>query len=244
MRKIISTAAAVFLFAGAASLAMAQDSHDSHHPAGDQPPAAAPAAPPSSGAPSSGAQSGGMMMGGQGMMGRQGMMGGDGMSMPMMQMMMNMMGPRGMSEMAMPGMDMADHVEGRIAFLHAELKITDAQTKAWNDFAQTLRDSAKKLGGMRSMMGQQTETATPTLAQRLDQQEQWYTARADGIRTLKITFAHLYGALSDEQKKTADQILAPHLGLMPMAAMPMGMMSMGGPSAGGMPGRAMPKAKP
>jgi hypothetical protein len=175
------------------------------------------------------------MMGGQGMMGAGGMM-------PMMQMMANMMGPAGMSEMTMPGMDMADHVEGRIAFLKAELKITDAQAKVWNDFAQGLRNNATKLGGMRSMMGR--GTGVQTLAQRLDQQEQWYATRLDGIRTLKASVSPLYAALSDEQKKAADQILAPHLGLMPMMAMPMGMMSMGGPSGGRMPNGMMPGGKP
>ena len=32
-------------------------------------------------------------------------------------------------------MGMADHVEGRIAFLKVELKITDAQMPQWNAFA-------------------------------------------------------------------------------------------------------------
>src|SRR5580692_4940253 len=31
------------------------------------------------------------------------------------------------------------HTEGRIAFLKAELKITDAQLSAWNSFADTMR---------------------------------------------------------------------------------------------------------
>lgn len=173
------------------------------------PPAAQPPAPGSSG----------MMM----------MQGGD---MPMAGM-MNMMrqGGMSMSDMAMPGMDMADRVEGRIAFLRAELKVTDAQTKVWNDFAQALRDNAKKLGGMRTMMGPPTGAQSPTLTQRLDQQEQWYAALLEGIRATKVAFSSLYDALSAEQKKTADQIMAPHIGLMPMAAMSLG----GMPSGGGMP---------
>jgi hypothetical protein len=52
--------------------------------------------------------------------GQSGMMAGMMSGMPMMNM-MQMMGGDG------PGMGMIDHVEGRIAFLCAELKITDAQ---------------------------------------------------------------------------------------------------------------------
>jgi hypothetical protein len=44
----------------------------------------------------------------------------------MMQMMMGMMRPSG------AGMETIDHVEGHIAFLRTELKITDAQSNAWN----------------------------------------------------------------------------------------------------------------
>ena len=77
------------------------------------------------------------MMGG--MMGQQdgqpGMMGNMGQMMPMMRQMM--MGQQG--GMGMP----FEHVEGRIAFLKAELKITDAQAPQWNAFADTLRSNAK-----------------------------------------------------------------------------------------------------
>ena len=51
---------------------------------------------------------------------------------------MPMMGERQMGGMPMMGMmqmmmgSMADHVEGRIAFLKTELKITDAQQPLWN----------------------------------------------------------------------------------------------------------------
>jgi hypothetical protein len=40
-------------------------------------------------------------------------------------------------------MGMADHIEGRIAFLKAELKITDTQLTQWNEFADVLRANAR-----------------------------------------------------------------------------------------------------
>ena len=86
-----------------------------------------------------------------------GMMGG-GMG-PMMQQMMPMM--RGMMAQRMDRMDgpmgmmSPRRVEGRIAFLRTELKITEAQQPAWNAFADALRAEARSTEGLRQlMMGQ------------------------------------------------------------------------------------------
>jgi hypothetical protein len=43
---------------------------------------------------------------------------------------------------------MAKHIEGRLAFLKTELKITDAQLPFWNSFAQAVRDSATAMQAM------------------------------------------------------------------------------------------------
>jgi hypothetical protein len=140
--------------------------------------------------------------------------------------MMNMMNMMQMMQMMggqAPGMGMIDHVEGRIAFLRAELKITDAQAGVWNAFAEAFRANAKKLGEARASMMPRPGTAqpqAPTLAQRLDVQERWFAARLDGTRAIKAVYAKLNDAFSDEQKKAADELLAPNMG------MGMGMMAM------------------
>src|SRR5262249_9533041 len=64
--------------------------------------------------------------------------------MPMMGMMRMMMGREGMSMMGA----MARHVEGRLAFLKTELKITDAQLPLWNAVADAIRANAKTTGDM------------------------------------------------------------------------------------------------
>jgi hypothetical protein len=64
--------------------------------------------------------------------------------MPMMGMMRMMMGRDGMSMMGA----MARHVEGRLAFLKTELKITDAQLPLWNAVADAIRANAKSMGDM------------------------------------------------------------------------------------------------
>jgi hypothetical protein len=130
--------------------------------------------------------------------------------------MMRMMGATG-SE----GMVTIDHIEGWIAFLRAELKITDAQTGAWNAVADALRANAKRLGEVRASMMSRSGAAQqhpPTLADRLELQEQWLVARLEGIRAIKPAFVSLSGTFSDEQKKTANELLAPHMGMMGMMA--------------------------
>jgi LTXXQ motif family protein len=166
-----------------------------------------------------------------------------------MPMMMNMMG--GMHHMMMmrmmgmmrPGMATIDRVEGRIAFLRAELKVTDAQASAWDAFAAALRTNAQKLAEVRAMMPQQVAGQAPTMAARLDLQERWLLARLEGTRAIKSAFTNLYGTLSDDQKKTADELLAPHLGLRMMPMMS-GQMQPGQMQPGQMqPGQMPPAAQ-
>lgn len=135
---------------------------------------------------------------------------------------MGMMQMMGMMGRGMDGMATIDRIEGRIAFLRAELKITDAQADAWNGFADALRTNARKLTEVRATAMPKPGDGQPAsaLSARLDQQEQWLAARLDGTRAMKSTFAKLNEALSDDQKKTANDLLAPHMGMEAMAMMP------------------------
>jgi hypothetical protein len=136
-----------------------------------------------------------------------GMMGGTDSGMPMMGMMRMMMGGDGMAGMQM----MAQHVEGRIAFLKTELKITDAQLPLWNAFAQAMRDKATAMQSMQgAMMGM---GQTGPLPDRLAGSEKMLTARLDAVRKLKAAADPLYVALSADQKKTADEIMVSPMGM-------------------------------
>lgn len=150
--------------------------------------------------------------------------------MPMMNMMAGMMkmmggGQMGKGGMDMAGMGMTERVEGRIAFLHAELQITDAQVKLWDAYADALRDNAKRLkdsgGGM--MAGMQGSG----LLGQLDAQEKVFSARLEGIKAMKASLTPLYEALTEDQRKAADELLAPHMGLMGKGMMQGGMMQGG-----------------
>ncbi len=156
--------------------------------------------------------SGGMPMSGmaQGMPG--GMMPGGG-GMPMMGMMDMMMGQGAMGQM---GAMMARHVEGRIAFLKTELKITEAQQPPWNALADVMRANAKTMmempGGMMAG-GMMAGSAATTLPDKLAAREQALTARLDTMRKYKAAVGSLYAALSDEQKKTADELMSGPMGM-------------------------------
>ena len=212
-----STIAAALMLAATTAVASAQapTAGDPHHPPQSATPAPAPAQPPT-GQPGMGMMGDMPMMN---MMGRMRDMMGD---MPMMNM-MAMMRMMRMMEMMGPGMTAIDRIEGRIAFLRAELNITEAQASAWNAFADAMRTNAKKLAEVRASMmarldaGQQQ---APTMAERLDQQERSLLARLEGTRALKSAVTNLYGTLSEDQKKTANELLAPQMGMGMMAMMP------------------------
>jgi len=203
-------ALAALLLAAASSPSFAQSSsHDHGQAQKDAPAAQQPVAPQGQGgSPKTG------MMGGGGMMNH---MGG---KMPMMDMMKKMGMMRHGGE-AGPGggvgMATIDRVEGRIAFLRAELKITDAQNAAWNAFADALRANARSLGEIRSsIMSGMAGSAQPSLVERFALQEKWLAARLEGVRAIKSPLVYLMAALSDDQKKVADELLAPHMGMMAM----------------------------
>jgi LTXXQ motif family protein len=228
MRLTMATALLATALA-APAWAQAPAGNDHSHPADSEKSATAPAAPapapsPSAAAPQAGP---GMMGGGMGNMPMMGMMKDmkemkNAMSNMSMMHSMDMMQRMGMMGSGMGGMATIDRVEGRIAFLRAELKITDAQADAWNGFADALRANAKRLAEARASTTPKPGDAQPasTLAARLEQQEQWLVARLDGTRAMKSAFGRLNEILSDDQKKTANDLLTPHMGMGAMAMMP------------------------
>lgn len=234
MKRLVMATALTVAAITTSSWAQAQVDSDPHHPSGGKKSAPVQAGPPSQpGMNSSQGNSSGMPMMNM-MMNMMSMM--DDMknmmnSMPMLNMMAMM------QTMGMGGIASIDHIEGQIAFLRTELKITDTQAGAWNAFADALRTNAQKLGEVHASMMSPSGDAQqqlPTIEERLDLQERWLLARLESTRTMKSAFTKLYEALSDDQKKTADDLLAPHMDMGMMAMMP-GQM---GPGMG--PGRMQP----
>lgn len=135
-----------------------------------------------------------------------------------------------------PGRDfgMNDHIEGRIAFLKAELKITTAQQAQWATVEKAMRDQSAAMTKLRDdfraerekVRAEREKTAKPegekrearpaptapeTLALRskmAEGQAKFAATRIEGQKQFASAFTTLYGQLSDEQKKTADGLLA------------------------------------
>ena len=123
-------------------------------------------------------------------------------------------GMEGMMRGMMPGHHamMFDHVEGRIAYLKAELKITDAQTAQWDRFAGTLRSTARSMTGMHQQMMQ--GGAPASLPARLELREKMLSAHLQALKGLGAALDPLYAAFSDEQKQVADELMLGPMGMM------------------------------
>jgi hypothetical protein len=160
----------------------------------------------------------GMMQGSQGMMGQSanpGMMG----SCPMMGGMMGqgMMGP-GMGMMMGSGpmmglmMGTGPMMEGRLAYLKAELGSTDAQTSAWDDYVAAVK---ARHSGMQDMhAGMIKAMHSGNAVDRLDAHVKAMESMVESLKALKPPTVALYAVLSDDQKKKADQLLGGCCGMM------------------------------
>jgi hypothetical protein len=148
-----------------------------------------------------------LAQGGQGMMGsdRGGYWGGPGMG-------WHMWGGRGGSRWGAGPDGMLDRVEGRLAFLKTELKITEAQSSAWNKVASVIRDSANSRNERMKAIWTDDDKAK-SLLERLELHEQFMTVRLDEIKQLKAAWNDLYGQLSEDQKKEADGLVIPMMGM-------------------------------
>jgi hypothetical protein len=124
---------------------------------------------------------------------------------PGMMGMMRMMGGCPMMGMMM-GADTSAFADGRIAFLKAELAITDAQKGAWETYAEALKKNLQGMQVMRQVMMRVIEAKTPV--ERLDAHISVMDGRLASLKEVKPALAALYAALSDDQKKKADQILS------------------------------------
>lgn len=141
----------------------------------------------------------GMMMGG-GMMGRmkgrRGMMGMMGAGCPMMGMMMGDM----MGDGETPSFS-----AGRIAFLKAELLITEAQQKVWEAYADALKQNLQGMQDMHKTMMKAMMGKTPV--DKLDAHVSAMESHLSSLKQIKPALGALYEALSNEQRKKADELL-------------------------------------
>lgn len=104
------------------------------------------------------------------------------------------------------------HMAGTLAFLKAELKITTAQSAAFERFGEAF--GAMRPSGGRYMMhgkpgagGSKGMAARPSLAERMDIHERMMEERLASMKKMHGVIRELYGKLSDEQKRMADELI-------------------------------------
>jgi hypothetical protein len=101
-------------------------------------------------------------------------------------------------------------VDGRIAFLKAELKITPAQETQWQQLAAAMHENATALDQVITSARQQR--GVMNAVQRLELREQFAKVRADNDARLLNAFKPLYASLSPEQQQTANTLVGAHHG--------------------------------
>lgn len=104
------------------------------------------------------------------------------------------------------------HIDGRLAFIKAELKLTDAQNAAWDEFAGMLRTSVESRAAMhKQRMEDRNEMddddAKMSLPERLAKRQERAEMRMERIKTMREGFDKFYGVLDDKQKETADELV-------------------------------------
>jgi len=102
----------------------------------------------------------------------------------------------------------ADHVEGRIAYLRAELKITDAQAPQWDAVASAMRRGAEAERALRDEMHAQ-DGKPMTAVERLARRDKANAIHTENAKAFTAAFTALYARMGDDQKKAADQLLSP-----------------------------------
>jgi len=101
-----------------------------------------------------------------------------------------------------------ERVEGQLAYLKTELRITAAQEPQWNVFANVFRaNKEKQLQSCRMAQEQSRSMASASLPESIKIKEDRLSEQLEALRVLDAALQPLYSSLSKEQKKTADEIL-------------------------------------
>ena len=101
----------------------------------------------------------------------------------------------------MPG----QFIDGRIAFLKAQLKITPAQEGEWQKVEAAMRDNAKALDQAIATVRQNRDDKNAV--ERLEMRDQFAKVRSENSDRILAAFKPFYSSLSPDQQKMADQLI-------------------------------------
>lgn len=106
-----------------------------------------------------------------------------------------------------------DRMEARLAYLKTALKITDAQQPQWDAYAETrrkqAREASQRMQKRKSGMAERQKGVQPTAIQRMERRQATLAAASTRLNETLAATKPLYAALSPDQQKIADEVLAP-----------------------------------
>ncbi len=99
-------------------------------------------------------------------------------------------------------------IEGHLAALKVELKITPEQESAWKTFTDKARQQAETMPARRAQMSAQMHATDQSAPERLTQRTEFAKQRIASMETMTAAVKDLYAVLTPEQKALADRQLA------------------------------------
>lgn len=101
-----------------------------------------------------------------------------------------------------------ERVDGQLAYIKTELRITAAQEPQWGVFANVFRGNKEKQHhNCRVAQEQSRSMMAASLPESIKIKEDQLSEQLEALRVLDAALQPLYASLSKEQKKTADEIL-------------------------------------
>ena len=101
-----------------------------------------------------------------------------------------------------------ERVEGQLAYMKTELRITAAQEPQWNVFADVFRaNKEKQYQSCRIAQEQSRSMMSASLPESMKIKEDQLSEQLEALRGFDAALQPLYASLTKEQKKTADEIL-------------------------------------
>jgi len=121
---------------------------------------------------------------------------------------------RGGAMMGMGSCMTGEWVDGQLAFLRAELKLTDAQGKQWDDFAKAIRANADRMASLHQEMLSTGMWSNLPAPDRMEKFQQMMTQHLAASKDIIGASKPLYASLSDDQKETFDILVPACMGMM------------------------------
>ncbi|MBY6241046.1 Spy/CpxP family protein refolding chaperone [Methylosinus sp. Sm6] len=104
-----------------------------------------------------------------------------------------------------------EHIEGRLAYLKAELQLTGAQAPQWTAFADAYRAAGQKVA--QYCAAAKDHKMPSGVLEQFGMMERNMTAHLDSVRAIKSAAEPLFTVLTDEQRKTAEEVMTGEMGL-------------------------------